>query len=186
MLDKISVATPCPANWDGMTGDDRVRFCGECRLNVYNLSGMTRHEAETLVKNHEGRLCVRYFQREDGSILTKDCPVGLRILHRRRAKIRTGGIAAAVTLVTALGIFSVQAMAGDHEKCPIFDGENTQQQQVAPPIHRMGEAVAPGVNEIMGDLAVPPDPPLQNNGQSADTPDNPVPPRHIMGKVRVK
>ena len=83
MLDLIQIASPCPASWDRMKGDDRVRFCGECRLHVYNLSEMTRNEAEAFVTKHEGRTCVRFFRREDGTVLTKDCPVGLRALRQR-------------------------------------------------------------------------------------------------------
>ena len=30
MLENIQIAKPCPANWDAMTGDERVRFCGKC------------------------------------------------------------------------------------------------------------------------------------------------------------
>jgi hypothetical protein len=87
-LDQIRVASPCPASWEDMTGDHRVRFCGECKLNVYNLSAMGRDEAEELVRDREGRLCVRFFQRDDGSVLTRDCPVGLRALVRRgRARV---------------------------------------------------------------------------------------------------
>jgi hypothetical protein len=52
-------------------------------LNVYNLSGMTRFEAESLIAQNEGRLCVRFYRRRDGSIITKDCPVGLRAIQRR-------------------------------------------------------------------------------------------------------
>ena len=84
-LDGIRVAPPCPASWKGMTGDARVRHCAGCRKNVYNLSAMTRREAETLVREREGRLCVRFFRRADGTILTADCPVGLRAVRRRLA-----------------------------------------------------------------------------------------------------
>src|SRR5262245_25497420 len=49
VLDNIRVATPCTADWSQMTGDDRTRHCGECSKNVYNLSGMTREEAEALL-----------------------------------------------------------------------------------------------------------------------------------------
>ncbi|MGH2901007.1 MAG: hypothetical protein ACRDMZ_20195, partial [Solirubrobacteraceae bacterium] len=69
VLDNIRVATPCTADWSQMTGDDRTRHCGECRKNVYNLSGMTRDEAEALLIERNGDLCVRYFQRHDGTIL---------------------------------------------------------------------------------------------------------------------
>lgn len=85
-LDHIRIASPCPADWDQMIGTDRRRYCGECRLNVYNLSGMTREEAERLLHHAEGRLCVRYFRRADGSIITKDCPVGWRAIKRRVSK----------------------------------------------------------------------------------------------------
>ena len=77
-LNVIRVEKPCPASWDGMHGDDRVRFCDECKLHVYNLSELTRVQAEALVAAHEGRLCVRYYQRKDGTIITQDCGGGLR------------------------------------------------------------------------------------------------------------
>jgi len=88
-LDNVRVAAPCPANWDSMYGNERVRFCGECQLNVYNLSAMSRAEAEQLVGQSEGRLCVRYYRRRDGSIITQNCPVGLRALKRRLSRVGT-------------------------------------------------------------------------------------------------
>ena len=75
-LDNLKIASPCSADWNAMQGDERKRYCGECRLNVYNLSGMTRYDAEHLLRLSEGRLCVRYFLRADGTVLTRDCPVG--------------------------------------------------------------------------------------------------------------
>jgi hypothetical protein len=82
-LNHVRVAAPCPADWDQMIGSERVRFCGQCSLNVYNLSGMTRSDAESLIARTEGRLCVRFYRRSDGSIITKDCPIGLRAIGRR-------------------------------------------------------------------------------------------------------
>jgi hypothetical protein len=81
-----------------MSGDDRVRHCARCNLNVYNLSEMTRSEAETLVSTREGRLCIGYYQRSDGTILTRDCPVGVSIVRRKLARV-LGGIAAAFAFV---------------------------------------------------------------------------------------
>ena len=44
VLDNIRVAAPCNADWNDMTGDDRVRHCGSCSKKVYNLSDMaTKH-----------------------------------------------------------------------------------------------------------------------------------------------
>jgi hypothetical protein len=87
-LSKVRVASPCPADWDSMIGDERVRFCGQCELHVYNLSAMTKAQAENLIVRTEGRLCVRFYRRRDGSILTQDCPVGLRALRQRMSRIR--------------------------------------------------------------------------------------------------
>ncbi len=79
---RLTIASPCPASWDEMKGDERVRFCDECELNVYNLSDMSEEEALKLVEEREGRLCVRFYQREDGTVLTSDCPVGMeRSMH---------------------------------------------------------------------------------------------------------
>lgn len=82
-LNNLRVASPCSADWNAMAGDERKRFCGDCKLNVYNLSGMTRYDAEHLLRLSEGRLCVRYFQRPDGTVLTTDCPVGWAKVKQR-------------------------------------------------------------------------------------------------------
>jgi hypothetical protein len=82
LLGHVRIAEPCTANWDTMPGDERARYCAQCRLNVYNLSGMSRDEAEALVREKEGRLCVRFYRRRDGTILTDNCPVGLRRARR--------------------------------------------------------------------------------------------------------
>lgn len=84
-IENIRVASPCTASWNKMEGDDRVRFCGSCQKSVYNLSAMNRLEAEQLVAEKEGRLCVRYYQRHDGTVLTSDCPVGLLAVRRKIA-----------------------------------------------------------------------------------------------------
>src|SRR5262245_14991353 len=87
-LSRVRVASRCKADWDSMIGNDRTRFCSQCELNVFNLSAMTRAEAEHLIANAETRLCVRFYRRRDGSIITQDCPVGLRRLKLRASRIR--------------------------------------------------------------------------------------------------
>ena len=110
-LANVRVAAPCPADWNQMMGDDRKRFCGACNLNVYNLSGMKRFDAESLIARTEGRLCVRFYRRRDGSIITKDCPVGLRAISRR-VSFLTKAIASAV--------LSFMAGAGIHNAITSF------------------------------------------------------------------
>ena len=85
ILGSVRVAAPCKASWERMEGDDRVRHCEACEHKVYNLSGMNRAEAEALVLVAEGRLCVRFYRRPDGTMLTQDCPVGVMAIRKRMA-----------------------------------------------------------------------------------------------------
>lgn len=105
-LDHVSVASPCPANWDDMIGTERARFCGQCSLNVYNLSAMTRTEAEDLIAQSEGRLCVRFFRRADGTILTQNCPVGFAAVRARLKRRATAVLTAIATFLGGVGLFS--------------------------------------------------------------------------------
>jgi hypothetical protein len=103
LLDRLFVATPCGVPWESMQGDARVRFCGKCEKPVYNVSAMTRDEAERFLKTAESP-CVRFYQRSDGTILTADCPVGVDRKVRRRwlGAMLTAVVAAVGTASTAL------------------------------------------------------------------------------------
>jgi len=96
---KIQPASPCPASWEDMRGNDRVRFCETCKKNVYNFSSLTGEEAFQLLNENEGRLCAKLFRRWDGSILTSDCP--------RRRRIRLAQIGAGI----GFGAATLAAMA---------------------------------------------------------------------------
>ena len=41
LLNQINIPTPCPMDWDGMSGNDRMRFCDFCGKHVYNFAAMT-------------------------------------------------------------------------------------------------------------------------------------------------
>lgn len=104
-LDDVMIATPCNADWDAMEGDDRVRRCGECRLDVYDVSHMTRKEAAALILAGEDagrRPCLRLYRRADGRLLTQDCWTRLAEARRRG----WGAFAAALVIVgaTQLGV----------------------------------------------------------------------------------
>lgn len=84
-----------------MHGDDKVRFCTACSLNVYNVSAMSADEAEEILSKANGRLCVRFYRREDGRILTQDCPVGARNAARRALSWLSVAATAAVAAMLA-------------------------------------------------------------------------------------
>src|SRR5437867_12357765 len=82
LLGNVRIASPCSARWEDMEGDERSRFCRQCAKHVYNFSEMSAREAKDLIREREGHLCARFYQREDGTVLTADCPTGAeRPLH---------------------------------------------------------------------------------------------------------
>ena len=84
-IHKLKVAKPCNASWDEMTGDDRSRMCGRCNLRVYNFAAFGEQEILDLMRRHEGRrVCGMLFRRTDGTLMTRDCPVGAARRMRRR------------------------------------------------------------------------------------------------------
>lgn len=115
-LDKIKIAAPCGADWNEMRGDDRKRHCAMCKLNVYNLSEMTREEAESFLINSEGRVCLRVYRRADGTVITKNCPVGLEKIKQRLSQIAT----ATFSLLAGIygGTFATQTILSIREKFP--------------------------------------------------------------------
>src|SRR5258708_6752672 len=103
----LRIASPCPAEWSKMTGTDRVRHCSECDLKVYNFSAMTAEEIEDLT-DRGGRLCARIYRRADGTMLTEDCPTGLRARVVRRESRVAGTVVAALMSVHASAWQKVQ------------------------------------------------------------------------------
>ena len=106
-LGRIRIAAPCNAEWKWMYGSDRVRFCGQCGQNVFNLSAMTTEEAEDLIRRTEGTLCVRFYRRRDGSILTRNCTVGLQAIRDRLTSTRAHIIAAILSFLGYLGVLGL-------------------------------------------------------------------------------
>ena len=141
-LEDIQIATPCKADWNSMQGDEKQRYCNLCHLNVYDVSAMSRREAEAFLRSRqsEGRTCVRLFRRADGTVITQDCPVALRRI-RDAGKMVAAKIAAlfwAMLAVTPAG-----AQSGN--------------------MHEMGDVMDPNIqnsnslpSEAMGGLRAPP------------------------------
>jgi hypothetical protein len=105
MLQRVRVASPCKERWDDMVGDEHVRFCGRCEKNVYDLSSLTASQADALLRERGESMCVRFFRRSDGTILTSDCPVGARKRFWRRtatAAVASGLAAVGITMATAM------------------------------------------------------------------------------------
>jgi hypothetical protein len=103
-LETIEVASPCTVPWEAMSGTNRVRFCHKCQLQVYNLSEMSRDDAEALLTGAQGRACVRFYRRRDGTILTRDCREGPRVPPRLTGRL---ALVALLVLSALAGLFQV-------------------------------------------------------------------------------
>lgn len=105
-LQQLRIASPCYERWDNMKGDDRVRHCASCKLNVFNVREMTKPEVEQLVESTQGRLCLRLYKRWDGTVLTADCPVGVS-----RARVRVAS--ALLTAAAFVGVLVLPLLRGN-------------------------------------------------------------------------
>ncbi|HEX7139782.1 MAG TPA: carboxypeptidase-like regulatory domain-containing protein [Vicinamibacterales bacterium] len=97
-IDGLRIATPCSTSWELMEGDERVRHCAVCSLNVYNFAEMTREEVQALLARTEGRVCARLYRRADGTVLTRDCPKGLPELRHRASRVAAAAMAALLSV----------------------------------------------------------------------------------------
>ena len=133
-LDVIRVQQPCHESWESMTGDAKTRFCAGCQRHVHNLSAMPREEAERLICQSVGRLCVRFEAGADGAPVTLE--------YQRRGRIRGGW--KLWTIVGTLGACitgAVQALV---------------REKPAPPPLQTPAALG---RMVMGDVAISPPPP---------------------------
>ena len=157
-VDDIQIASPCHASWDEMQGDDRVRFCGSCRKNVYTLDGMSKREIRTLFEETEGRACVRLYRRQDGTVLTADCPVGLAAKAKAAARRAYAmSLFLVVTLTTGVlailfGRFSSKPacdVTTDVVRDPGAEGRMMGAPPPPPSSHLMGEPVPVPVTPVV-------------------------------------
>ena len=103
-LDVIHVAESCSKDWGEMLGDERKRFCDHCQKSVHDLSTMTQNDAERLICESAGSLCVRFERDAGGKVMTLDyAPVREK---RRWRKWWPVSIAACLVAVFTGAIFA--------------------------------------------------------------------------------
>ncbi len=190
----LEIASPCSALWSEMTGDDRSRFCQSCQLTVHNLSAMTTDDAQALLtkaQEADKRVCVRFYQREDGTVMTQDCSVGVELSLRQRVAQRVSHTtrwlrwAAGLAIGVALGSMSVSSALAESKMPPLM-GAVAMPQGVPPPIELPDKPI-----ELKGDVAPPKkqteirgEAPLKPTKKPCDIKKNPSKPTHTMGKVK--
>lgn len=107
-LDNLLLAYPCPIDWDSMTltEDERKRYCSKCAQNVYDVSALTKAEAEAFLKDNEST-CIKFYLRTDGTIVTKGCrayfkPKYLTACFSKFKSIATSAIFSVLTFLGAI------------------------------------------------------------------------------------
>jgi predicted Fe-S protein YdhL (DUF1289 family) len=149
VLENIRVASPCSESWDAMAGTEQVRSCERCQHKVYNLSEMNAAEAADVIRKAEGRLCVRFYRRADGTILTNDCPVGVANKNKKYKRslavvTATAGLAAGAAHYAS----SLHKPVAIETPTPIIRPiEQPTMGEIAPP--------PPAHEEVMGKVAMP-------------------------------
>lgn len=141
-LDAVQVAEPCTVPWNSMRGDETVRFCGQCRMNVYDLSAVTRPEAEALLRGRGERLCVRFQRRADGTVVSSDCGPVRRSIRRRARLLR-------VAAAGLLAMFFPSVLAG----C----GRGAAGASGAPVPNVPGPDADDGPDQVKGEVYLPPE-----------------------------
>lgn len=183
-VDQIEIKSPCTVSWDEMRpagGDGRVRFCGQCRQNVYNVEMMGRGEARRLIAMREGRVCVRILRRPDGTVVTADCWARLRAA-RRRGFLPFVGMLVLVgfteLIAIGAGLTRLKTRWGAPPPAPPRVSLPIAGQVVAPPPIRV-KLPQPSLEREMGEKA--PSAPRARLGEVTDT--KPPRRRSIMGKM---
>ncbi|MBJ6761877.1 hypothetical protein JGU66_13975 [Myxococcaceae bacterium JPH2] len=115
--ERLTIRTPCQMKWGDMQGDERVRHCAACRLDVYNVREMTTPEVEALLQPG-GRVCVRLYRRNDGTVVTGDCR---RIWTTERSEAlallsTVTTVAGAIALLVTIAVLSVILFGDDLRK----------------------------------------------------------------------
>jgi hypothetical protein len=112
-LNNLTIPEPCAADWNEMVGNDQVRFCEHCSHQVHNLSLLTRSQAERLVSQSNGRLCVRYHQGPAGTPVTLPVTRKLHSIGRRVSRLAAGAFSASLSITSAVAQNSASSQSSN-------------------------------------------------------------------------
>ncbi len=143
-LKQIQVPEPCGEDWDAMDGDARRRFCAGCGCHVHDLSAMTGAEAQRLLDRADGRLCVRFQTRPDGTPLTQEGASTRAVRGRWPRRFTAAASRTLALLVAGLGLTAAWGADRAPHKAPHAVSK-------APPVTPAGKRL----HALMGKVAFP-------------------------------
>lgn len=139
-----------------MQGDAKRRFCEQCQLHVHNLSAMSAVEREQFVVGIDGRTCITYELRADGSMVT---PPHWPWLLQPWQRLRAAGVALFAVVVpflfSACGPRRPIGIVTSNCDAPVQPGEDDEETvshlgvPVSSPITTGGPPVPPSSCEVV-------------------------------------
>jgi hypothetical protein len=169
------IQTPCPKRWDELIGDEKKRFCSECRLHVHNGAALTRDEATALVQGGTGRVCMRLELDPVGEPVFRDSePATRRSLRRRTFAARAAAWAMSAGAAVLAACARTAPLPGSETPAldPCTSNSTNIMGKVARP-EKLGDVAAP---QILGGVEAPPVPEIVRMGEATMAPSAPVPP----------
>lgn len=183
-LEEIRFTFRCQEAWSEMSGDGAVRHCGHCDKDVHDLSALGRADAEALLRETRGKICVRMSRTADGRVVTADDRPGAAPVARcgsftatklrpaRRTlwrRLSTGAAAAAVVLQpgaceTGGGATSAGLLNPDGER------PHVTLEQLVPEIGEPPRELQMVMGRMAMPLEVPPAQPVTLTPVSGETP----------------
>lgn len=113
ILDSICIAMPCSVDWSQMKGNDEIRLCSGCNKNVYNISAISKMEAESIL-SAPTLPCIQLFRQDDGVIVTDERPRLVRLFW-------SYGKSAVSAMLSLIAVISPQLAAASDDKLKQFD-----------------------------------------------------------------
>jgi hypothetical protein len=113
-----------------MKGTDQVRFCSDCQKYVYNLSEMTRREAETILATRGNQMCARLIRDLEGQTMTVESLPPIRLMSQRPGRIANAVVTTLIS-ITPLGAPLASAKISPHD-APSVDTTTSGTKRLSP------------------------------------------------------
>jgi hypothetical protein len=103
-IDKLGINSPCTADWNKMKGNDRIRYCEECKRYVHDFSRLPRRQVQDLIAASPGRICARLTYNEDDSVIFLDSRTLSRSESQKASPLATAIVTAMITISTGIAL----------------------------------------------------------------------------------
>lgn len=169
----LTIPKPCHENWEGMTPEDKGRFCGMCQKTVVDFTEMPPSEIGQFFEEHRGqKICGRF--RDDQLAQPKEPLLPEALVNRIASSPMGFRQMFVLALLVCMGstLFSCNKTVGEPADTGIATVDSTTNGNDSGNTETEKPADATSINEtvlsppsLMGDVAVEP-PPAQQDVKS--------------------